>query len=56
MRTRADCHCFLQVVGSLAAEKPKPGTELSGILVKKNFNYHIVAPSDLHSKLLSWVY
>ncbi|XP_046546070.1 LOW QUALITY PROTEIN: cleavage and polyadenylation specificity factor subunit 3-like [Haliotis rubra] len=36
-----------KVVGSLAAEKAKQGTKVSGILVKRNFNYHIVAPGDL---------
>lgn len=36
-----------KVVGSLAAEKPKQDQRISGILVKRNFNYHIVAPADL---------
>ena len=36
-----------KVVGSLAMNKPKHGERLSGILVKRNFNYHILAPSDL---------
>ncbi|XP_075236661.1 cleavage and polyadenylation specificity factor 73 [Lycorma delicatula] len=36
-----------KVMGSLAIEKPKPGHKISGILVKRNFNYHMLAPSDL---------
>uniref|UniRef100_T1JIA8 Cleavage and polyadenylation specificity factor subunit 3 n=1 Tax=Strigamia maritima TaxID=126957 RepID=T1JIA8_STRMM len=36
-----------KVMGSLAMEKPKPGHKLSGILVKRNFNYHLLAPGDL---------
>ncbi|XP_070566546.1 cleavage and polyadenylation specificity factor subunit 3-like isoform X2 [Ptychodera flava] len=36
-----------KVMGSLAATKPTQGTKVSGILVKRNFNYHIMAPSDL---------
>lgn len=39
-----------KVMGSLAVESPKPGNILSGILVKRNFNYHILAPTDLSSK------
>ncbi|CAG4989363.1 unnamed protein product [Colias eurytheme] len=37
-----------KVIGSLAVEPPKPGEQLQGILVKRNFNYHILAPSDLN--------
>ncbi|CAB3219700.1 unnamed protein product [Arctia plantaginis] len=37
-----------KVMGSLAVEKPEPGKQLQGILVKRNFNYHILAPSDLN--------
>ncbi|XP_052755711.1 cleavage and polyadenylation specificity factor 73 [Galleria mellonella] len=37
-----------KVMGSLAMEPPKPGNQLQGILVKRNFNYHILAPSDLN--------
>lgn len=40
-----------KVMGSLAVERPKPGNVLSGILVKRNFNYHILAPNDLSSEL-----
>ncbi|XP_078481154.1 cleavage and polyadenylation specificity factor subunit 3 [Ciona intestinalis] len=36
-----------KVMGELATTKPKHGDKLSGILVKRNFNYHILAPSDL---------
>jgi cleavage and polyadenylation specificity factor subunit 3 len=40
-----------KVMGQLAQDT-KPGTDkktLSGILVKRNFNYHILAPNDLQS-------
>ncbi|CAH2089086.1 unnamed protein product [Euphydryas editha] len=37
-----------KVMGSLAMEPPVPGQTLQGILVKRNFNYHILAPSDLN--------
>ncbi|KAJ0174374.1 hypothetical protein K1T71_010520 [Dendrolimus kikuchii] len=37
-----------KVMGSLAMEPPQPGQELQGILVKRNFNYHLLAPSDLN--------
>ena len=36
-----------KVMGSLAMEKPETGNKVSGILVKRNFNYHIVSASDL---------
>lgn len=36
-----------KVMGTLAMEKPGEGTRVSGILVKRNFNYHIVSPADL---------
>ena len=42
-----------KVMGTLAMEKPKPGHKLSGILVKRNFNYHMLAPCDLSSKF--WI-
>ncbi|XP_002736621.1 cleavage and polyadenylation specificity factor subunit 3 [Saccoglossus kowalevskii] len=38
-----------KVMGSLASKKPEHGHKVSGILVKRNFNYHIIAPSDLGS-------
>ena len=38
-----------KVMGSLAITPPtQDGHQLSGILVKKNFAYHLLAPSDLH--------
>ncbi|KAJ6221594.1 hypothetical protein RDWZM_000139 [Blomia tropicalis] len=37
-----------KVIGSLAMQPPADGIKLSGILVKKNFNYHLIAPTDLH--------
>lgn len=36
-----------KVMGTLAMENPKPGQKLSGVLVKRNFNYHMLAPCDL---------
>lgn len=36
-----------KVMGTLAVDPPKPGHKLSGILVKRNFNYHLLSPSDL---------
>ena len=36
-----------KVIGSLAEEKPLDTHKVSGILVKRNFNYHLVAPKDL---------
>lgn len=36
-----------KVMGSLAMQKPQEGVKVSGILVKRNFNYHILAPADL---------
>lgn len=37
-------------MGSLADKKCVQGQRVSGILVKKNFNYHILNPSDLSSE------
>lgn len=37
-------------MGSLAAEKPEHGKPLSGILIKRGFNYHLIGPDDLQSK------
>lgn len=37
-------------MGSLAAAKPGKSEHISGILIKRNFNYHIVAPTDLGSR------
>ncbi|XP_034018669.1 cleavage and polyadenylation specificity factor subunit 3 [Thalassophryne amazonica] len=36
-----------KVMGSLAEKKCGQGQRVSGILVKRNFNYHILTPSDL---------
>ncbi len=36
-----------KVVGSLAVQPPEEGHRVSGILVKRNFNYHLMASSDL---------
>ncbi|KAF3826930.1 hypothetical protein GH733_006076 [Mirounga leonina] len=35
------------VMGFLADKKPEQGQRVSGILVKRNFNYHILSPCDL---------
>ncbi|KAH9419473.1 Cleavage and polyadenylation specificity factor subunit 3 [Dermatophagoides pteronyssinus] len=37
-----------KVMGTLAVTKPTAGLRLSGILVKRNFSYHLLAPSDLN--------
>lgn len=39
-----------KVMGFLADKKPEQGQRVSGILVKRNFNYHILSPCDLSSK------
>ncbi|XP_066245733.1 cleavage and polyadenylation specificity factor 73 [Euwallacea similis] len=36
-----------KVMGSLAVEEPKPGKVIQGVLVKRNFNYHILTADDL---------
>ncbi|XP_077147515.1 cleavage and polyadenylation specificity factor subunit 3 [Ranitomeya variabilis] len=38
-----------KVMGLLADKKPEQSQRVSGILVKRNFNYHILSPSDLSS-------
>lgn len=40
----------VKVMGALAMQKPQPGDKVSGILVKRNFNYHLLAPFDVPSK------
>ena len=35
-------------MGSLAIDPPKEDRKLSGVLVKRNFNYHLLAPTDLN--------
>ena len=42
-----------KIVGQLAAEKPSEGNILSGILVRRNFKLHMMAPEDLQS-IPSW--
>ncbi|KAK6626585.1 Cleavage and polyadenylation specificity factor 73 [Polyplax serrata] len=37
----------VKVMGTLAMQKPLPGDKVSGILVKRNFNYHLLAPLDV---------
>lgn len=39
-----------KVMGSLAMNRPRPGHKLSGILVKRDFNYHLLDPNDLSSE------
>ena len=39
-----------QVVGELASQAPAQGHKLSGILVKRNFSFHLMTPKDLHSE------
>lgn len=36
-----------KVMGTLAVEKPEDGAQISGVLVKRNFNYHILSAHDL---------
>ena len=38
-------------MGGLALSKAEEGHTVSGILVKKNFNCHIISPKELSSKL-----
>ncbi|CAL8090826.1 unnamed protein product [Calicophoron daubneyi] len=38
-----------KVLGSLARHPPKDGQSISGVLVKKNFAYHILTPGELPS-------
>lgn len=37
-----------KVMGNLAMTAPSQGLHLSGILVKRNFSYHLLAPTDLN--------
>ncbi|XP_077293002.1 cleavage and polyadenylation specificity factor 73 [Arctopsyche grandis] len=41
-------HKTAKVVGKLAIEKPLPNTPISGLIVRRNFNYHLLAPEDLN--------
>lgn len=36
-----------KVIGSLATKRPIQNEKISGVLVKRNFNYHIMAPADI---------
>lgn len=36
-----------KVMGTLAMNPPTSGQQLSGVLVKRNFNYHLMAPRDI---------
>lgn len=36
-----------KVIGDLAVESPDQGKQLNGVLVKRNFNYHLMAPGDV---------
>lgn len=40
----------VKVMGKLAMHKPNPGDKVSGILVKRNFNYHLLEPADIPSE------
>lgn len=35
-------------MGNLAIDPPKADRKLTGVLVKRNFNYHLLAPTDLN--------
>ena len=39
-----------KVMGMLATEQPTDQCKLSGVLVKRGFNYHLIHPSDLGSE------
>lgn len=41
-----------KVMGTLAVKQPEHADKLSGVLVKRDFKYHILAASDLSSKFL----
>lgn len=36
-----------KVMGSLAVDEPQPGRIVQGVLVKRNFNYHVLSADDL---------
>jgi len=38
-----------KVLGKLAGEGAAPGKVVSGVIVRKDFNHHIMAPSDIHT-------
>lgn len=39
-----------KVVGNLALNKPNDNSIMSGVLLRRNFNYHLLHPSDLGGK------
>lgn len=39
-------------MGEIAVEKPAEDNILSGVLLKKNFSYHIFASEDIPSKII----
>lgn len=39
-------------MGELAIKKPAVNDILSGVLLKKNFSYHIFAAEDIPSKII----
>ena len=41
-----------KVMGSLASHAAEEDLKLSGVLVKRGFNYHLIHPSDLSSILV----
>ncbi len=36
-----------KVMGLLAKGQPEEGQKVSGVLVRRGFNYHLIDPSDL---------
>ena len=38
---------MMKLILLLFFQKPEEGVKVSGILVKRNFNYHILSPNDL---------
>lgn len=44
-----------KVVGRLAMTAPKDGDTISGVLVRRNFNYHIMHPADLACALTHYL-
>lgn len=42
-----------KVMGSLATNAAADELKLSGVLVKRGFNYHLIHPSDLSSEWLA---
>lgn len=39
-----------KVIGKLANKPPSQDQQLSGVLVKRGFNHHLIDPEDLSSK------